>query len=69
MSKANVRIGHTTSGLDNYRTDSFEQLGGADIEVKDGLGNTIEVYAREGKIGYRIVLNGKLLAEMGEVKP
>jgi len=38
-----------------------------DVTVRDGLGNVIEVSAREGSNGYRISLNGKTIKLGGEI--
>ena len=62
MEKASVQVGYS-GGIDGYRTWGEGCLTGADIEAKDGKGNTIKVFVREGDIGYRITLNGKDIAE------
>lgn len=61
--KSQVEVGYSKSDLERYQTLSLCDLTGADIKARDGLGNEIEVYVRNGRTGYRIVLNGKTIAE------
>ena len=63
MNKASVSVGHTRGSLASYRNYSRKALVGADVEARDGLGNVISVHVREGKDGYRVVVNGKTIAE------
>lgn len=62
MTKAKVQIGYSRSDLDHYRTWSRQSLVGVDVKVVDGLGNEIEISARQSDIGYRITVNGKEIA-------
>jgi len=69
--KAELSIGYTRKGLYDsrgrwaYQEKRYENLVGCDVTIKDGLGNTIEVNAREGDIGYRVSVNGKEIANEG----
>ena len=62
-SKVSVRVGSTRGNIyEDYKVWERENLKGVDITVVDGLGNKIELNAREGGIGYRIEVNGKTIA-------
>lgn len=65
VNKADVMVGYTKNGIGGYHTFSREALQGADVSANDGLGNIITVAVREGEIGYRITVNGKIIAEQG----
>lgn len=62
-SKASVQVGYSRSDPSHYHDFHQANLAGADILMKDGKGNTIEVNVREGDVGYRITLNGSVIAE------
>lgn len=62
MKKAYVSVGFTKSDLSHYRTTDFTKLTGADVRLEDGLGNVIQANVRDAGIGFRIELNGKMIA-------
>ena len=62
MKGASVVIGYAKRGMEDYKDWSRYNQTGIDLKAQDGKGNTIEVYVRRD-YGYRIVLNGKDIAE------
>jgi len=67
MAKATAQVGYTIKGVERYKTWCTPAAVGVDVTVRDGLGNVIEVSAREGSNGYRISLNGKTIKLGGEI--
>ena len=66
--RVSVSVGYTKSGnlSADYHYFRREKLMGADISISDGIGNKIEIGAREH--GTLITLNGKILKEIEEKK-
>lgn len=58
--KVSVHVGYTRGDIyGDYKVFKRQSLVGVDIKVTDGLGNELELNAREGDIGYRMIVNGK----------
>lgn len=63
--KVAVNIGYTRGNVyEDYKWWKRQGLAGVDIQVLDGLGNEIQLNAREGENGYRIEVNGKTIARV-----
>lgn len=61
--KVAVCVGYTRGNIyEDYKWWRQESLVGADIQIIDGLGNEIQVNAREDDNGYRIEVNGETIA-------
>ena len=62
--KVSATMGYTHSDLDSYKWKRVTSARGVDIQVIDGLGNIIEVNAREGDVGSKVRVNGHLVADV-----
>ena len=64
VKKATVTIGYTSGNIyEDYKHWSRKRLVGADITATDGQGNTIQLNVREEPHGFRVELNGKVIAD------
>ena len=65
--KATVTVGYCKKGpTDDYKYWKRKHLLGADITATDGLGNTLQLNVRQEPNGYRVELNGKVIAQSDE---
>lgn len=64
MTKVNIKVGYTKIGnlTEDYQHWERKHLVGADINIIDGIGNKIEIGAREK--GTLITVNGKVIKNM-----